>query len=79
VRADNDQGRFYRAMLEDFCRADMARIYRYRFGDRVVAVDLCIESADVHVPLKTTYDESIRGLSRRPQSAWQRCAARWPG
>jgi CelD/BcsL family acetyltransferase involved in cellulose biosynthesis len=63
VRADNDQGRFYRAMLEDFCRAGMARIYRYRFGDRVVAVDLCIESADVHVPLKTTYDESIRGLS----------------
>src|SRR5262245_33012533 len=63
VRADNDQGRFYRAMLEDFCRADKARIYRYRFGDRTVAVDLCIESANVHVLLKTTYDESIRGLS----------------
>ncbi len=63
VRADNDQGRFYRAMLEDFSRNDAARIYRYRFGERVVAVDLCIESAHVHVPLKTTYDESIRGLS----------------
>lgn len=63
VRADNDQGRFYRAMLEDFCRMDAARVYRYRFGDRVVAVDLCIESASVHVLLKTTYDESIRGLS----------------
>jgi CelD/BcsL family acetyltransferase involved in cellulose biosynthesis len=63
VRADNDQGRFYRAMLEDFCRADAARIYRYRFGDKVVAVDLCIESATVQVPLKTTYDESIKGLS----------------
>jgi hypothetical protein len=29
----------------------------------VVAVDLCIESASVHVLLKTTYDESIKGLS----------------
>jgi CelD/BcsL family acetyltransferase involved in cellulose biosynthesis len=63
VRADNDQGRFYRAMLEDFSHIDAARIYRYRFGERVVAVDLCIESANVHVPLKTTYDESLRGLS----------------
>ena len=63
VLADNDQGRFYRAMLEDFCRIDAARIYRYRFGERVVAVDLCIESGSVHVPLKTTYDESLRGLS----------------
>jgi CelD/BcsL family acetyltransferase involved in cellulose biosynthesis len=63
VGEHNAQGRFYRAMLEDFCRADAARIYRYRFGDRVVAVDLCIESPTVHVPLKTTYDESIKGLS----------------
>jgi Acetyltransferase (GNAT) domain len=37
--------------------------YCYRFGERVVAVDLCIESASVPVPLKTTYDESVRGLS----------------
>jgi CelD/BcsL family acetyltransferase involved in cellulose biosynthesis len=63
VRADNEQGRFYRAMLEDFMRADAARIYRYRFGERVVAVDLCIESPTVQVPLKTTYDESVKGLS----------------
>lgn len=63
VRAENDQGRFYRAMLEDFCRTGQARIYRYKFGDRVVAVDLCIESPTVHVLLKTTYDESIKGLS----------------
>lgn len=63
VTIDSDQGRFYRAMLEDFCRLGAARIYRYRFGERVVAVDLCIESADVQVLLKTTYDESIKGLS----------------
>lgn len=63
VRADNDQGRFYRAMLEDFCRIDAARIYRYRFGDRVVAVDLCIESERVHVLLKMTYDETSRAVA----------------
>jgi CelD/BcsL family acetyltransferase involved in cellulose biosynthesis len=63
VSEHNAQGRFYRAMLEDFCRADAARIYRYRFGDHVVAVDLCIESPAVQVPLKTTYDENITGLS----------------
>lgn len=63
VRADNEQGRFYRAMLEDFCRAGRARMYRYRFGNQVVAVDLCIESEKTQVLLKTTYDESIKGLS----------------
>jgi hypothetical protein len=63
VHAANDQGRFYRAMLEDFCRAGTGRIYRYRFGENVVAVDLCIESATVQVLLKTTYDEGIKGLS----------------
>lgn len=63
ILADNDQGRFYRAVLEDFCRMGAARIYRYRFGDRVVAVDLCIESPTVQVVLKTTYDESIKALS----------------
>jgi hypothetical protein len=50
-------------MLEDFCRIGCGKIYRYRLGERVVAVDLCIESAGVHVLLKTTYDESIKGLS----------------
>jgi hypothetical protein len=63
VHADNEQGRFYRSVFEEFCRLGMARIYRYRFGDRVVAVDLCVESANVQVLLKTTYDESIKGVS----------------
>jgi hypothetical protein len=41
----------------------MARIYRYRFGNRVVAMDLCAESGAVQVVLKTAYDQSIKGLS----------------
>jgi CelD/BcsL family acetyltransferase involved in cellulose biosynthesis len=63
IHPDNAQGRFYRAMLESFCRVGAGRIYRYRFGERVVAVDLCIEGGGALVILKTTYDESIRTVS----------------
>jgi len=63
IHPDNAQGRFYRNMLEAFCRAGEGRIYRYRFGERVVAVDLCIEGGGVIVVLKTTYDESINTIS----------------
>jgi hypothetical protein len=63
IHPDNAQGRFYRAMLENFARNDAARVYRYRFGAREVASDLCIASPTMLVVLKTTYDESIRTLS----------------
>jgi hypothetical protein len=63
IHPDNAQGRFYRNMLEAFCRAGEGRIYRYRFGARVVAVDLCIEGGGAVVILKTTYDESIKTIS----------------
>jgi CelD/BcsL family acetyltransferase involved in cellulose biosynthesis len=63
VSSDNAQGRFYRSMLEAFCRAGKGRIYRYRFGEKVVAVDLCIEGGGALVILKTTYDESIKSIS----------------
>lgn len=63
ISSDNVQGRFYRTMLEAFCQAGKGRIYRYRFGERVVAVDLCIEGGGALVILKTTYDESIKTIS----------------
>ena len=63
IKSDNAQGRFYQAMLEAFCQAGKGRIYRYRFGDRVVAVDLCIEGGGALVILKTTYDESVKSIS----------------
>lgn len=64
VHADNAQGRFYRAMLEAFCRDGAGSIYRYWFGEKLVASDLCIEGADCIVVLKTAYDESVdRSLS----------------
>ena len=63
VHLGNAQGRFYRTMLETFCDAGRAKIYRYRFGDRIVAMDLCIMSDAMLVILKTTYDESYKTLS----------------
>lgn len=63
VAPDNDQGRFYRTMLEGFAARGQARIYRYRFGDQVVAMDLCIDDGRIIVILKTSYDEAQRALS----------------
>jgi hypothetical protein len=59
VDADNAQGRFYRTMLEAFCRRGAARIYRYWYNDRIASMNLCIEGNDTIIILKTTYDESI--------------------
>jgi len=59
VAAGNDQGSFYRHMLEAFCARGQGSIYRYSFGEQLVAMDLCIEDGDCIVILKTTYDESV--------------------
>jgi CelD/BcsL family acetyltransferase involved in cellulose biosynthesis len=59
VHADNDQGRYYRTMLEAFCRRGQGSIYRYWFGERLVAMDLCIEDGDTIIVLKTSYDETV--------------------
>ena len=61
VGAGNAQGRYYRAMLEGFCRRGAGSIYRYWFGEQLVAMDLCIEDANQIIVLKTTYDESVAG------------------
>lgn len=63
IHPDNAQGRFYRKMLEDFCQLGRGRIYRYWFGDKVVAMDLCIHDDTAIVILKTTYDESYKAVS----------------
>ena len=59
IHPDNAQGRFYRKMLEDFARRGRASVYRYWFGDKIVAMDFCIEGDDSIIVLKTTYDESV--------------------
>lgn len=59
IHVDNDQGRFYREMLEAFCRRGAGRIYRYWYNDEIAAMDLCIEGNGSIIILKTTYDESV--------------------
>jgi CelD/BcsL family acetyltransferase involved in cellulose biosynthesis len=64
VHPDNAQGRFYRAMLEALCTRGAGSVYRYWIGERLAAMDLCVEDAGCVVVLKTTYDESAaQGLS----------------
>lgn len=63
IHPGNAQGRFYRQMLENFCQLGRGRIYRYKFGDKVVSMDLCIASDDKLVILKTAYDESYKAIS----------------
>ncbi|MGX4641049.1 GNAT family N-acetyltransferase [Massilia sp. SYSU DXS3249] len=59
VSADNAQGRYYRAMLEGMAARGAASVYRYYFGEQLVAMDLCVEDGDSIVVLKTAYDESV--------------------
>ncbi|WP_208280974.1 GNAT family N-acetyltransferase [Massilia oculi] len=64
VSAGNEQGRFYRAMLEAFAAIGAACVYRYFIGERLAAMDLCVEGGGCIVVLKTAYDEGIgNGLS----------------
>jgi len=59
VQLENAQGRFYARMLAAFAARGAASVYRYWFGDQLVAMDLCISQGDCIVVLKTTYDESV--------------------
>lgn len=59
IHHDNDQGRFYRAILEYAATANEAIVFEYYFGDRLVAMNLCLLRDGILVILKTTYDESV--------------------
>lgn len=63
IHPDNDQGRFYRKMLKNFCALGRGRIYQMRFNDKIVAMDLCIQDSSVIVILKTAYDETFKTVS----------------
>ena len=63
VHPDNAQGRFYTEMLQAYCDAGHGRIYRYWFGDKVVAMDLCVDDGAVVTILKTSYDETLKTVS----------------
>jgi hypothetical protein len=63
IHPDNAQGRFYTQAFEKLCSQGRGRIYSYSFGDKVVSMDLCIESGANIIILKTAYDESYKTLS----------------
>jgi len=63
VGTDDAQGRFYQAVLTDFCARRAGRIYRYWYDDRLVASDLCIQNDTTLVILKTAYDETVQTSS----------------
>lgn len=64
LHAENAQGRFYQRMLERFAGRNAACVYRYWFGEQLVAMDLCVEGDGLLIVLKTSYDEDVAaGLS----------------
>jgi hypothetical protein len=56
VDTETSQGKFYIDALTNFCKRQSGQIWQLCFGDRVVAMDLCIEQGGVLVILKTAYD-----------------------
>jgi hypothetical protein len=61
VRNDNNQGQFYRELLEAAARCGEAVVYEGLFGEQTVAMNLCLRRNGTLVILKTAYDESIQG------------------
>jgi CelD/BcsL family acetyltransferase involved in cellulose biosynthesis len=59
----NAQGRFYTEMMQAFCRAGRGHVWRLKFGDKTVAMDLCIEGGGTLVILKTAFDPEYRSVS----------------
>lgn len=59
IHVDNDQGKFYRDMLTNFCSNQNTLIFQYYYNNLLVATDLCIKDTESLIILKTTYDESI--------------------
>ena len=63
IGSSNAQGRFYEEMMTRFCRADRGEIWRYRFNDEIVAMDLSIYGGDCLVVLKTTFSSQHKSTS----------------
>jgi CelD/BcsL family acetyltransferase involved in cellulose biosynthesis len=59
IHIDNEQGKFYRDMLINFCQHQNARVFQYLYDGQLVATDLCIKDDHSLIILKTTYDETI--------------------
>lgn len=63
LRPDNDQGRFYRELLQAYAHSESAAVYELRFGQKLAAARLTVSGPGMHVILKTTYDEELSRLA----------------
>jgi hypothetical protein len=63
VRMDEPQGRFYVRLMTNFATLGEGLVYRYFFGNRLVASDLCLRRDNTLIILKTACDETYQGLS----------------
>jgi CelD/BcsL family acetyltransferase involved in cellulose biosynthesis len=63
VHADNIQGKFYKEVMTRFADRGRATVYQLYFNETLVAMQLCIASANVQVLLKTSYDEDYSSHS----------------
>ena len=63
ISLDNQQGAFYREVLEHFCTRGEGIIYRLTLDGKTVAANLSVERNGILIVLKITYDETIAGLS----------------
>jgi hypothetical protein len=60
LHPENQQGRFYRALLTAFANEGRARVFElYASGDRLIASRMLLSGPTMHVMLKTTYDEAF--------------------
>lgn len=59
IHAGNQQGQFYRILLQRFCSKRQGVVFQYKYNSKIVATDLCVFNKQAIVILKTTYDESI--------------------
>ncbi len=59
----SDPASHFSAPMVGFCAKGRGRIYRLYFGDRVVAMDLCVDNGRSIAVLATAYDETFRSAS----------------
>lgn len=63
ISPDNQQGVFYRELLEHFCGQDEGVIYRLLLDGKTVAANVGVERNGMLIVLKTTYDARIHSYS----------------
>ncbi len=54
---DNEQGRFYRAVMRNFAALGRAHVFELRLGGQLIASRMGVDSGGMLVFLKTAYDE----------------------